>query len=89
MPTTARSPQLPLITHDRSSDKDPKNTPNVCDHCLTAAYDMNARTLQEQQMVCIEIGNEIADHLCIVTEEPQLNIPCRCACKPARKQAQQ
>ena len=52
-----------------------------CDDCLTAALDLGAETLYDQQMVCMEIGADIRDHLCIETEEPDLNIKCRCACR--------
>ena len=52
-----------------------------CDDCLTAALNLGAETLYDQQMICAEIGADIQDHLCIETEEPDLNIKCRCACR--------
>lgn len=65
--------------------------PNVCDSCLTAAYDelgeMGGDTdLAMQRTVCLEMGADIADHLCDEIEEPDLG-PCACACKQASKRS--
>lgn len=52
----------------------------VCDSCMTAAYDeMPSLTGAEQEMVCIEMGADMPDHLCDSREEPDLG-PCYCAC---------
>ena len=53
----------------------------VCDGCLTAAYDEDAAGLtgDEQRTVCVDMGADIADHLCDAREEPGTG-PCACAC---------
>ena len=51
----------------------------VCDGCLTAAYDEGAGDQEDQQIICREMGADIADHLCDAREE--LGMPtCACAC---------
>ena len=61
----------------------PKEYP-VCDDCLTAAYDLGLETIEEQEFLCKEIGADIKDHLCIVNEEPELNVKCQCACQTSK-----
>ena len=51
----------------------------VCDGCLTAAYDEGAGDPGLQRTVCLDMGADIADHLCDAREEPGTG-PCACAC---------
>lgn len=53
----------------------------VCDNCLNVAYDLGAYTLSEQQIICMELGADIADHICVVIEDPELNETCACLCQ--------
>ena len=66
-------------TDTSDADATPEN--DYCDDCLTAAYDIGATTLLDQQLVCAEMGADMPDHLCIETEEPDLGETCRCACR--------
>lgn len=51
---------------------------NVCDDCMTAAYDEGILDGEQQAQVCIDLGADIPDHLCESTDEP--DIACACAC---------
>ena len=63
-----------------------KDLPEVCDYCLTAAYDLDpSMDLEMQTMVAMEIGIELSDHLCDVNEEPDLDIQCACSCPKRRR----
>ena len=55
-----------------------KNMKNVCDECMTAAYDEGAEDEEMQADICRSIGADIADHTC---ERLETNKACACACK--------
>lgn len=67
--------------------------PRVCDYCINEAYDFGFQTLELQEQVMIDMGEDMPDHFCDVVEvEGDLdylaNNTCACACKPKRKQRQ-
>ena len=64
-----------------TSDADDTAQNEYCDDCLNAAYDIGAKTLFDQQLVCAEMGADMPDHSCIEAEEPDLGETCRCACR--------
>lgn len=54
------------------------NTPTrVCDDCLQSAAEEALTPIEECELLCTELGGEIADHLCA---EIELNGEIRCAC---------
>ena len=53
---------------------------DVCDDCITVAYDNGAAGYGEQATMMMLVGSEVEDHDCIVYLEPELNVPCDCAC---------
>jgi len=57
----------------------------VCDDCLQSAAEEALAPIEECELLCTELGSEIADHLC---EEIELNgeIRCDCACHRSVKQ---
>ena len=57
----------------------PSRRDTVCDGCLTTAYDEGAGDRENQQIICREMGADIADHLCDAREEPETG-RCSCAC---------
>ena len=56
----------------------------VCDDCVTEAYDNGIMDYDEQVSIILEIGGELSDHRCVLTEDPegctQYNIRCNCSC---------
>lgn len=58
---------------------------DVCDECLTAAYDtfgeLNVDVLDKETLmhICINMGSELQDHTCLAKEQPE--IICNCACR--------
>lgn len=56
----------------------------VCDRCLMVAADEGMPDRESQVYAMIELGGELADHLCDAKEEPGLNIRCECACNLVR-----
>ncbi len=59
-------------------------TTHVCDDCLQSAADEALAPIEECGLLCLELGGEIADHLC---EEIELDgaIRCDCVCHQAVK----
>ncbi len=51
---------------------------NVCDECMTAAYDEGAEDEDMQAEICRSMGADMADHTC---ERVETNKACACACK--------
>lgn len=51
-----------------------------CDECLTIAYDNVGPNPALQKQFLSIAGQEIEDHICIQTEEPELNKKCLCPC---------
>lgn len=51
-----------------------------CDDCLTIAYDNGVFGIDAQKQFLSIVGQEIEDHICIQTEEPELKIKCLCSC---------
>ena len=45
---------------------------------------LGLETVEEQEFLCREIGADIKEHLCIVNEEPELNVKCQCACQTSK-----
>lgn len=58
---------------------------SVCDYCVNVAYDEGVETYEEQATIMMTIGEEMPDHLCDTTEEPDAKIRCDCSCKSQRK----
>ena len=56
----------------------------VCEDCLNATYDLGSMNLADQQFICMEIGADIADHICNAADEPDLEINCLCACQTSK-----
>ncbi len=62
----------------------------VCDNCLTAAYDEavgmgfihEANNREFLEVMCIELGADIADHVCLVSEGFEKE--CDCLCRSVR-----
>lgn len=52
----------------------------ICDTCLTFAYDEGAKDYETQVQILVEMGEFMPDHNCDHVDEP--NIPCAC---PAHK----
>ena len=50
----------------------------VCDDCLTAAYDEGAVDKQLQVQICTTMGADIADHTCEAVDEPDTRCACEC-----------
>lgn len=67
----ARSSEL--ITSARASQ--------VCGSCLGAAEEEGLPDRESQELVMVEMGADIADHLCDATEAPDLDLRCSCACQ--------
>jgi|CXWL01.1.fsa_nt_gi hypothetical protein len=59
-------------------------TTRVCDDCLQSAADESLAPAEECDLLCLELGSEIADHLC---EEIELDgaVRCDCACHQSVK----
>lgn len=70
--------------HQNGAGPDRQLDDPVCDDCLTAAYDLGAMNLAEQQFICMELGADIADHICNAADEPDLEINCLCACQTSK-----
>ncbi len=58
----------------------------VCDSCLDAAADEGLARDHEAAMFCIELGDELADHLCEEIECDGI-ARCSCSCHESAKQA--
>ena len=56
----------------------------VCDSCSDCAYDMGIDTWEEQIELMVEMGSDVADHICETREEQDLAIQCHCECNPKR-----
>jgi len=57
----------------------------VCETCLDAAAEEGLAPHDEATMFCMELGSELADHLC---EEIELGVGTRCMCgchQPAKQ----
>lgn len=54
---------------------------SVCSSCLAAAEEEGAPDRQSQELVMVEMGADIADHLCDAREAPDLKLYCACACR--------
>ena len=50
----------------------------ICDECMTAAYDEGAVTKEQAETICTTLGNEIPDHTCVSREEPGTRCDCLC-----------
>jgi len=57
---------------------------DVCDDCITEAYDQGVEGYDEQAEVMVIMGSEMPDHTCIVHLEPELNARCDCGCNKIR-----
>jgi hypothetical protein len=63
-----------------SKEQRKENKLDVCDDCLLVAYDMGLEG-EVQASTMAELGRELPDHICILTEEPDEGFICDCACK--------
>lgn len=53
----------------------------VCDGCLSAADDYGIPDRTTQEMLMMELGADLEDHLCDVVEAPDVVTSCACACR--------
>ena len=53
----------------------------ICDSCLEAAADYGIPDRPSQELLMVELGADIADHLCDQVEARDLGIKCTCACR--------
>jgi len=67
-----------------TADRLAANRVDVCDDCITEAYDQGAEGYDEQASLMVYIGAEMPDHNCIVYLEPELNARCDCGCNKRR-----
>jgi len=59
--------------------------PRVCASCLEAAVEEGAPDdLESMTLVMVEMGADVADHLCDAREAPNDAAPCLCACQRRR-----
>ena len=56
----------------------------VCDSCREAAYDEGIPDRETQELMMVELGGEMADHLCLHVEPPNDPPPCLCGCRRRR-----
>ena len=65
----------------------------ICDNCQTAAYDTDPayfvglprdQARSEMDFIALEMGADLPDHICDLTEDPDITEPCDCACHPTR-----
>jgi len=56
----------------------------VCDSCLTAAYDMGVPDRSTAEMLMVDMGGDVEDHLCDQVEAPHATGRCLCACRRRR-----
>ena len=50
----------------------------VCDDCLTAAYDEGASDVVTRAQICTALGADIVDHTCEAIDEPTTRCDCSC-----------
>lgn len=55
----------------------------VCDECLLVAYDEGLQG-EEQDLMMVDLGSELADHLCDEIETDG-EMRCGCSCKQGAK----
>ena len=65
--------------------KTPTNAPTpqdrVCDSCLACAHEDGVPDEKTQAFLMMEMGSEVADHLCDQQEDPGLPFKCLCGCR--------
>lgn len=60
----------------------PARRSGVCDSCLeVAAGDYGIPDRPSQEMLMVEMGTDLADHLCDGVEAPDIGTKCACACR--------
>ena len=57
----------------------------VCDDCLTVAYDNGIYDPNAQERAMVQLGAIMEDHLCVTVEEPKLGIRCDCSCHKSKR----
>lgn len=84
----AASPgEMVAVLVPRQEPASPRPTPPpVCDSCLTVAYSAGADDKLTASEGMVMLGQDLEDHLCDARESPGLNIECRCACNPVKKE---
>ena len=50
----------------------------VCDDCLTFAWDNRQRTREEQEQFCMLLGDDAVDHTCLKKQGDQDRCDCGC-----------
>ena len=83
MQQAPRDLDVPALTNetDNAGDVTPQAPGStVCSSCLAAAEEEGAPDRQSQELVMVEMGADIADHLCDAREAPDLKLSCACAC---------
>ena len=53
----------------------------VCGSCLAAAEAEGIAERESQEPLMMELGADVADHLCDQVEAPGLGLQCRCGCR--------
>ena len=56
-------------------------TRQVCGSCLAAADEEGVPDRESQELWMMELGADVADHLCDQVEAPALGFQCRCGCR--------
>ena len=61
----------------------------ICDNCQTAAYDTDPyhfiqlpseQARAEMDLIALEMGADLPDHICDTVEDPDYPDPCDCPC---------
>ena len=66
----------------RDIDQDATTKPSrVCSSCLGVAAEEGIPDRASQELVMMEMGADLADHLCDVVEAPELGLECGCSCR--------
>ena len=53
----------------------------VCGSCRAAAEAEGITDRESQELLMMELGGDVADHLCDQVEAPELGLQCRCGCR--------
>ena len=81
---TPAAPVAPLV---KGGDEAPapatqKRAPvKVCDSCLECAADQGIEDRESQEMVMVELGADLEDHICDAVEAPGTVKGCACHCR--------
>jgi hypothetical protein len=74
-----------LIVKGGSPQVEPGQPDRVCDSCLAWAREDGIPDQKSQAFLMMEMGSEVADHLCDQVEDPNLPYKCLCGCRSSRR----